>query len=289
MNNNVLPVMGQSGVRLSEQEFVLFRQMIYNLCGINISEHKRSLVENRLARLMKSGNFSSFKDYYEFVQKDKTGNEITNLLDRISTNVTHFFRENDHFEFMKKEVMPWLLSKYVNSPGHKVRVWSTASSSGEEPYTIGMTFLEDDTFMKKLDFAVLGTDISTKVIKMADEGVYSTDKVRNISKRILLKYFDKIKPDTGPENYRVKSLLRSKVLFRRMNLMMKEFPFKNMLDIIFCRNVMIYFDKKTQAELIRKFAKHLNPGGYLMIGHSENLTGVNHDFQYVKPSIYRKI
>ncbi len=271
-------------VDLSDHEFGLFSRLIHEKAGINIQAHKKALVKGRLVKRLRSLGFKSFKQYYDYTVHDKTGDEITTMLDEISTNVTQFFREIHHFDFMRDEVIPELKSRVKNRSLDKVRVWSAACSSGEEVWSLIMTFLESFPEIADRDLMILGSDISTKVLALAEAGVYPNEKVDALQKVFKLRYFE----SAGDDKQRIKDTIRKHSLFRRINLLSKEFPFKNPLDVIFCRNVMIYFDKTTQQTLVSKFYNHLREGGYLFLGHSEGLTGVKHDFRYIQPSVYRK-
>ncbi len=209
--------------------------------------------------------------------------EIVNLLDAISTNVTYFFREDKHFDFLTSTVIPELESTKKRGLEREIRIWSAGCSTGEEPYSLAITFAENIA-LENRDFRILATDLSTNVLSHARKGVYDKERLRNVSGALLKKYFS---GNRDGSRFRVHEKLASYIKFARLNLM-HDFPFKNRFDCIFCRNVMIYFDRQTQGQLVNKFSSFLNPGGYLMIGHSESLTNVKHDLVYVQPSLYRK-
>ncbi len=265
-------------VTLSNDELKLIGDLVYAKFGIILNEKKKSLVSGRLQKVLKEKKYTSFREYYEEIISDKTGKALLELVDKLSTNHTYFFRENNHFEFLKEEILP----QFINEK--EIRIWSAASSSGEEVYTIKMV-LEEFFKAAPVRRLLLGTDISTTVLKQASSGIYNADKVSVLPKSYLFEYFNKYDKD----RYQVKDRFRDEILFRRLNLMSPSFPFKNKFDVIFCRNVMIYFDEKTKSELSKKFYNYLKPKGYLFIGMSETLGQDNHYFEYLKPSIYQKI
>lgn len=277
----------EDNTKISDKDFHLFSDLIYEKSGINIQPHKRSLIENRLGREIRRGRFASFKEYYEFVTADASGNEIVALLDAVSTNVTHFFRENKHFDFFREKVIPEWLATNGGAGEKLMRIWSAASSSGEEPYSIAITAEEAMPSRSGASYKVLGTDISTRVLEQAVRGVYREDKVNTVPRPLLMRYFTK-SGENGSTQFSVSEHLKKKVSFQRFNLISESYPFRNPMDVIFCRNVMIYFDKPTQQAIVEKFHRLLKTGGYLFLGHSEGLTGVKHDFRYVMPSVYRK-
>lgn len=271
---------------LREIDFVKISRLVYEQCGINLHEGKKQLVKTRLGKRLKSGNFKSFADYYKFVTTEEGADELIGMIDSISTNLTRFFREEDHFTMLHK-ILPEIITFQKSSNGGvpKLRIWCAGCSTGEEPYSIAIT-LKEVIKNDNVNFKILATDISTRVLKTATAGIYPYDRVKNIPRPLLSKYFQ-IGEGKWKGFYRVKKTQKDLVEFTRFNLMDKP-SFGNTFDIIFCRNVMIYFDKKTQHGLIDRFYDCLKDGGYLFIGHSESLTGITHRFDYVKPSIYRK-
>jgi len=267
---------------LTEDSFKKFKDLIYNKCGICLHEGKKELVRARLNKRLRQTGIKTFTDYYKYLTQEDNGNELVVMLDAISTNKTSFFREIKHFDFLKEQVFP----KYAAGDyGRRLRFWSAACSSGEEPYTLAISLLEY-LGSTSYDIKILATDISTKVLGEAQRGVYQEDRVEDIPGPLIRSYFQQ---GHGRQKgfYRVKPHLRNLISFKRFNLMDK-FPFNTIFQFIFCRNVMIYFDKKTQERLVNKFYNCIIPGGYLMIGHSESLTGVNHPFKYIQPSVYQK-
>ena len=207
--------------------------------------------------------------------------ELTELLDLISTNKTDFFRGPVHFDFLREQVLPEAQSTRT------LRIWSSASSSGEEPYTIAMTLCEAIPDRSGWNMKILASDISTRVLAKAASGIYEEEGVAQLPKDLIRRHFLRGK---GPqaEKVKVRSHLNEMVLFRRINLMDPDFPVGKPLDVIFCRNVMIYFDRETQTSLISKFFRYLRPGGYLFNGHSESLQWIEHEFTYLQPTIYQK-
>ncbi len=270
--------------KISDKDFVRFCDFVYKRCGITLSDNKRDLVHSRLAKRLRALGLDSYSEYFELLYNGRDNEqEIVNLLDAISTNVTYFFREDKHFDFLVSTLIPELESSRNRAQGDSIRIWSAGCSTGEEPYSLAITFAENIA-LENRDFRILATDLSTNVLAHASKGVYDNERLRNVSGALLKKYF------TGSRDrsrYKVSEKLASCIKFARLNLM-HDFPFKNSFNCIFCRNVMIYFDRQTQGQLVNKFSSFLNPGGYLMIGHSESLTNVDHDLIYVQPSLYRK-
>ncbi|MDH5638066.1 MAG: chemotaxis protein CheR, partial [Nitrospinota bacterium] len=230
----------------------------------------------------------SFREYYDFILNDRSGRELVAMLDAVSTNVTSFFREGGHFDYLGKTVAPAVIRRNEKSPIKTIRGWSAGCSSGEEAYSIAITLLEVTGLGGRgWDTKILATDISTEMLERAQRGEYSAEKLKSAPGRLTQKYFDKTERDSE-KIYSVKPDVKKLVSFRRFNLMTAKYPFKRKFDFIFCRNVMIYFDRPTQQALIGKFFDALEPGGALMIGHSESLTGIEHRFKYMLPTIYQK-
>ncbi len=271
---------------LSDREFSLFSRLVYERAGINLHEGKKELVRSRLSRRLRATNMTRFKDYYKFVMADESGEEIVHMLDAISTNLTSFFREPKHFAFLENVAMPALLRGKKSGDG-QLRVWSAGCSSGEEPYTLSICLHEFASRNPALvTFRILATDISSRMLDAAGAGVYHQAQVQAIPPPVLRKYFQRgSKKWEG--HYRVKPVMRQVIDFKRLNLM-EPFPFQQPFHVIFCRNVMIYFDKDIQNKVVNKYYDCLVPGGYLFIGHSESLMGTAHRFKYVQPTIYQK-
>lgn len=272
-------------IELSEGEFQKISRLVYDQCGIHLSEGKRELVKARLGKRIRNGPFKSFHDYYQYVLKDPTGEELIHLLDSIATNYTFFFREQKHFDYLRSEIVPALIDR-KRGRERKLRFWSAACSSGEEPYSIAMTLLDAIEYPFVWDISILGTDISTKALKAAESSVFPKERIQTLPAPIVKKYFLK---GEGPwrDYVRVKDEVKKLIRLRRLNLL-EPFSFSEPFDAIFCRNVMIYFDKKTQADLVNRLYGCVENGGFLLIGHSESLTGIKHPFRCVRPSVYRK-
>lgn len=272
--------------KLSDYEFEKISSLIYSLCGISLGAGKKELVTARLTKRLNELRLPDFDSYMKHLQRDASGYELLQMIDVITTNVTSFFREANHFEFLKERVLPG----YRNN-SEKLRVWSAGCSSGEEPYSLAILIFEELGNVLLRDVKILATDISTHILSKAKEGVYDAQLVEGVPKILLTKYFDRLKqPDefNAPSYYyKIKPEVRNIVRFARLNLM-EEWPMKGPFKVIFCRNVMIYFDKQTQEKLIGKYYNLLETGGYLFTGHSENLASVSHSFKYVQPGVYLK-
>ena len=267
-------------MQIAEADYQRLKGFMLNNYGINL-EGKISLVEGRLQAILTKRGFQSFEEFTDYVEKDRTGEAITLLVSRLTTNYTYFMREDKHYRFMTEKALPELAPAIRD---RDLRIWSAGCSSGEEPYTTAMVLSEYFGAQKnEWDLTVLATDISKKVLAEAKRGVYPADKLTNLSKEMKLKYFKKL----TDEEYQVSPGLAKGVQFGVFNLM-EPFPFKKKFHIIFCRNVMIYFNAKTRAELAERYYDALLPGGYLFIGLSETLANQRTRFEYVKPAIYRK-
>ena len=272
-------------LKITDREFKLLTELIYKNSGINLGEQKRALVEGRLNKLIKLRNLSSFQEYYDFVVKDSSGAELLILMDKISTNHTFFYREKDHFEYLSDTALPAaekIISK--QSGPNDLRMWVPGCSSGEEPYTLAILLKEYFKLKKSWVYGILATDISTAILSKAVAGKYLKENIEKLPPSIKNNNFLKI----SPEVWEVKPEIKSIITFRRLNLMRPVFPFKGKFHIIFCRNVMIYFDVSTRNALVKKFYDVLHPGGYLFVGHSESIGRDNKYFKYIKPAVYRK-
>lgn len=269
---------------LSEEDFIKISKIVYDHCRINLHDGKKELVRARLAKRMRLGNFKTFQQYLDHVQSDETGKEFSLLIDSLSTNLTSFFREPVHFEFIKKSFLPQIIERKTKINNKKIRCWSAGCSSGQEPYSIAITLYEALRNQGNWDIKILATDISTTMMDHAKNGTYDQEKLSNnpeIKKHFTLKNIN------NKKTYTVNNYIKDMVIFRYLNLM-KDWPIRGPLDFIFCRNVMIYFDKPTQEYLVNRFWELLDNGGILFTGHSESLTGIKHKFSYVQPTIYAK-
>ena len=272
---------------LSDQDFRRLSSLVYKKCGINLHEGKKALVRARLGKRLRETGFKDFKAYYKFVTQEDGGRELVRMLDAISTNLTKFFREERHFDFLKQVVIPTYVRNKNRAGLQRLRFWSAGCSSGEEPYSLAIWLLECLGKSPHTDVKILATDISTKVLAQANRGIYQAARLEKIETAVVRKYFQR-GYNRQEGCFRIKPTLRKMVEFKRFNLM-HPFPFKEAFDLILCRNVMIYFDKRTQQALADKFYDSLRDGGYLFIGHSETLTGISHRFGYVQPSIYQRL
>jgi len=271
---------------LSEKDFRYISDLVYKHCGINLHAGKKELVRARLAKRLREGHFQTFAQYIKHVLADPSGREFSVLIDSLSTNLTKFFREDQHFEYMRSQLLPRIITAKQARGECRIRGWSAGCSSGEEPYSIAITLLEAIQGKGRWDVKLLATDVSTRILERAKKGVYDKDRIEPISLPLRSRYLTK-RREGGAERYEVGTALRNLVIFRYLNLM-EDWPVKGPLDFIFCRNVMIYFDKPTQGRLINRYYDLLGPGGVLFTGHSESLTGIDHAFKYVQPTIYMK-
>ncbi len=272
---------------ITDRLFQQFSQLVYDQCGINLHEGKKALLQARLNKRLRATGIRSYEDYFKYITSQNNPEEFVNFLDSVSTNLTYFFRESQHFEFMEQTALPELLGRKQKDRDTRIRIWSAGCSTGEEPYTLAMCVLSQLPETLKWDFRILATDISTRALEAASTGIYSEEKVQKIPPTLRQLHFRKISASNGRPDYEVGPSLKRIITFCRLNLK-DPYPFKGPFDFIFCRNVMIYFDKKTQEELVNKMAGFLAPGGYMFVGHSESLTGLAHKLTYVRPAVYRK-
>lgn len=263
---------------LSQREFDRITNLAWRTCGIDLKKGKRELVQARLGKKIRDGKFDSFRQYYEHVVADTTGAELIALLDALTTNFTSFLREASHFDLLRKTIVPHISGQ--------IRIWSAACSTGEEPYTIALSLLEELGMQAAGRIHVLASDISARALAAAERGAYEAERFRDFPRDWLSRYL--LRGSDGWEGwYRIKPSIRRLIEFRRLNLI-ESFRPAQPFQVIFCRNAMIYFDKETQCLLVNRFASCLEPGGYLLIGHSESLTGLKHPYEYVKPAVYRR-
>lgn len=262
---------------LSDREFQQFQSMIYDIAGISMSAAKKPLVSGRLAKRLKHHRVDSYGDYFRILMQEQQSGELQTAVDLLTTNETYFFREPRHFELLAKQILPGLKGRQM------VRVWSGASSSGEEPYSIAMTLAEH---LGNQSWEVIGSDISTRVLEKARSGHYPMERTEDIPGHYLKKYCLK---GVGSQEgtFIVEPGLRSRTRFMQINLN-ESMPKLGEFDVIFLRNVMIYFDLDTKRKVIHRMLPFLKPGGYFLVSHSESLNGVTDALQMVKPSVYRK-
>ena len=272
-------------VKLTDALFHKFSELIYRQAGIHLKPEKKELLNTRLSKRLRACGIPTFRKYYDFVVNDHSGAELIQLIDCVSTNFTNFFREQAHFDLLTSTILPQFIAE--NRQKEELLLWSAACSSGEEPYTIAMVLEEFLGREPGWRYRIVATDISTKVLAQAERGIYPADRVEKVPPELLHKYFQRgVGQRAGL--VRVKERLKRQVEFRRLNLI-EEFPWHDELQVIFCRNVMIYFNRSTQEELVNKFHRCLAPGGYLFIGHSESLASIRHMFKQVASTAYRKI
>ncbi|NPA36455.1 MAG: protein-glutamate O-methyltransferase CheR [Chlorobi bacterium] len=270
---------------LSEKDFQAFSSFIYSQYGIKMPPVKRIMLQGRLLKRIRELNMNSYSEYKEyFFSKEGQQREIFNFLNVITTNKTDFFREPVHFNFLQDNILPEFLEK---NQGSVFKVWSAGCSSGEEPYTISIVLNEFKVNHPHFNFSILGTDISNKVLKAAAQGVYPESKVELMPLHLKKKYFLKSKDRKNP-TVRVNPLLQRNLSLKYINLMDSAYSVNEKFDVIFCRNVLIYFDRKTQEKVINKLSSYLNPGGYFFIGHSESMTGMDVQLEHIKPTIFQK-
>lgn len=271
---------------LRESDFRRLAQFIESHLGIKMPPSKRVMLESRLQKRLRLLKFDTFAKYVDFVfSEDGSRSELYHMIDAVTTNKTDFFREADHFDFLLNKWLP--KQKSFWSVTRPCRIWSAGCASGEEVYTL-MIVMEE---YKKQDisffYEILGTDISMKVLQIAVNAVYEEEKIANIPIEYKKKYFLKSKnPDR--HEIRIKPEFRNKVRFERLNLMDAKYPLTQPFDIIFCRNVIIYFDRKTQEQLVKHLALHLKDEGLLFLGHSESMTGMDLPLSIVAPTVYCK-
>ncbi len=266
---------------LSDAQFSEISQRVYRICGINLQTGKESLVKSRLDKRLRHLNLSSYDNYMAYIDADRTDTELRLMIDVLTTNKTSFFRESEHFEFMRHEIFSKL-----RSGNRKLRIWSAGCSFGNEPYTIAMLMREDIADIDRCDMRLLATDISARALSVARDGKYEEDMAKDIPVPLLRKYFTQSPKKSTTTTYQINDNVKKMVSFARLNLM-GDWKMTGPFDAIFCRNVMIYFDKPTQSQLVTRFHELLAPGGYLFIGHSETI-GKRADLRYVQPALYVK-
>ena len=274
-----LPVKSQHTGALRPDEFSLIRDIIYRKIGVNL-EGKEILVTSRISKAMRDLGVTSFEQYYARLRLDPSGQAMTTMVDALVTNHTSFFRENQHFDYLKRVILPELGSRTA------IRIWSAACSSGEEPYSIAITLIDALRPPEIAKVQILATDISLRVLNTARRGLYPVSRLGSLPSERLRPYMLKGFGVSEGE-YMMKKEVRALIEFQQINLM-EDFSRLGTFSVIFCRNVMIYFDQATQQRLVNCLAARLEPGGYLLIGHSESLNGINHPLSYLCPATYRK-
>lgn len=286
MPESVAPLGRAAGpLAMTAKEFKRLSEFVHNECGIKLPPSKKVMVEARLQKRLRTLGMPGYRQYYEYLfSPSGLEAELVHLIDVITTNTTEFFREPRHFEILTQDVLPGWRTAH---PGRTFRMWSAGCSTGEEPYTLAIVLSEFASAAQGFRFSILATDISTRVLALAQNGIYPEDRVGKLSLELKRRYLLRSK-DKTQRLVRLAPEVRRLVEFRRLNFM-EPFSFAEPMDTIFCRNVMIYFDRTTQEGLLRKFCSQLRSGGHLFIGHSESLTGMDLPLRQHAPTVYRKI
>ncbi|NWJ25818.1 CheR family methyltransferase [Rhizobium sp. RM] len=269
---------------LSQRDFKLLAEYIYNYSGIKMPDTKRTMLEGRLRKRLRATGHATFGEYCNFLfREDGLEEEAIYLIDVVTTNKTDFFREPNHFDYLEKFALPALVSEGHN----RIRAWSSACSTGAEPYTMAMVLSEALDKQVISNFSILATDLSTDVLRKAHSGIYARELLDPVPAEMMRKYV--MRPvDAGRRDVRIVPRLRSKIGFARLNLMDKTYQIGDAVQLIFCRNVLIYFDKKTQTHVLTELCRRLVPGGYLFIGHSETITGIDLPLRQVANTVFKK-
>jgi len=277
---------GSSLMTMSDKEFQLFRDLVYTRVGINLTEKKRSMLIGRLQKLLHTSGFKNFQDYYDYLVRDRNETAMIELINRVTTNYSFFYRGRSHFDFFRQKAFPELLETLKQRNSRDIRIWTAGCSTGEEPYVLIMLMLEHLGLEYSLwNGGILATDISEKVLSFAREGIYPDGRAKELPLHLQKKYFN-----TRPDGQlAIKDVVKREVVFRKFNLKNSIYPFEKPFQMIFCRNVMIYFDRQTRDKLLQRFYEIMEPGGYLFIGHSETLGRDQQNYQYIMPAVYRKI
>ncbi len=272
-------------VGMSSREFAGLSRFIYEQCGIKMPEAKKTMLEGRLQKRLRSLGMKNFTDYTDYLFSPQGyDQELVQMIDLVTTNKTDFFREPDHFDYLRDRVLPEWRDKYKS---RRLQVWSAGCSTGQEPYTLAMVLQEFAGREAGFDYQILATDISTRVLEQAQKAIYTEAVLEPVPAVMKSKYLMKSK-DRQSGLARIVPELRAKIRFRRLNFLDDDFGLREPMDIIFCRNVIIYFDRPTQARLLQKFYGHLRPGGHIFMGHSETLSGLDVPLVSVAPTAYRK-
>ncbi|MFW6100435.1 MAG: CheR family methyltransferase [Bacteroidota bacterium] len=273
--------------KMSVEDFRKLSRFITEHAGIKMPEAKKVMLQSRLQKRLRYLDMDNFKDYVDYVfSEDGIQNELIHMLDVVSTNKTDFFREPVHFEFLEKTLLPEYIRQF--SKNRPIKIWSAGCSSGEEAYTAAITLAEFKKNHPGLDYSIFGTDISTEILRKAVNAIYKEEKINNVPIDLKKKYFLKSK-DRSKKLVRVVPELRNKTYYARMNLMDSRYDLKDVFDVIFCRNVLIYFNRDIQEAVINKLTEKLRKGGYFFIGHSESIMGMGVPLKQIKPTIFQRI
>ncbi|MFH1009665.1 MAG: protein-glutamate O-methyltransferase [bacterium] len=284
-----MPFVAPSPIReitIKPRDFKTLCNLVHDLAGIKLHEGKEGLVRARLSKRMRILGIYDLGDYLHYVEVDSSQTELMTMVNALSTNFTSFFREKSHFDFLKNTILPQIVSRAARAGHYSLRAWSAGCATGEEPYSLAIILRESLPTWRLLDPKILATDISTRALEIAKAGIYSQERIQPVPPSLRQRHFE-LDGDDGRKFFTVNDKLKSCVSFQRLNLM-EPWAIRGPFDFIFCRNTMIYFDKPTQERLVNRFYDYLRNEGYLIIGHSESLTGITHRFEYEKPTIYRK-
>ena len=285
--NSQKPVVIESSMmNMTDREFRQLRELVYERLGINLTGKKRSMLIGRLQKLLRTSGFKNFQDYYEYLVNDSGMKAMTELINRITTNYSFFYRGKSHFEYFVQAVLPEIVRSLKKRNSRDLRIWTAGCSTGEEPYML--TMLMREFFGNEYglwDGGILATDISEKVLTFARQGIYPEERTKEVPVQLRNKYLKKL----NDGQMAVNDTIKNEVIFRKFNLKNKHYPFKKPFQIIFCRNVMIYFDKQTRDTLLHRFYEKTEPGGYLFIGHSETLGREQTLYKYIIPAVYKRL
>lgn len=274
---------------MTDETFSRFSSFIYGELGIKMPFAKKTMLQARLAKRLRKLMLNSFEEYYEYVfSKEGIVNELPSMIDLVTTNKTDFFREPNHFDFLSQTALPGLITSSGTGIERKALVWSAGCSTGEEPYTLAMVLSEFGEKYPGYKFSVLATDISNEVINKARLGIYSESDVEPVPMNIRGKYLLRSR-DRNSGRVRIIPKLRSTIDFRKLNFMEEDYRLAKKMDVVFCRNVIIYFDREIQEKVLNRLCRYLNPGGYLFMGHSETLNGMKLPLALVATTVYRKV
>ncbi len=288
LSKEAVEALPPSDCGISDHEFELIQRLVKEHAGISLSAHKRSLVASRLGKRLRALGLPSFRSYCDLLTGADGGSEMESFVNAMTTNKTDFYRERAHFDFLEREVIPAMKAEAARTGERRIRIWSAGCSTGEEAYTLAITLCENLGSLLAWDVRILASDIDTDVLSHAEQGVYPLERVADIPAPLLHRYFLR---GTGGNAGVVKvgRELRSLVTFRRVNFLDEPWPIHTTFNWVFCRNVIIYFDKPTQSRLMHRFADYLRDDGLLFLGHSESLHGVCDRFAFLHNTIYRKI
>ena len=274
---------------ISDREFTLYRKLIYSKAGICLSPTKKAFLEARLTRHIRELGMDSFQAYYQHVTQNQNGGELEQLLDRVTTNETHFFREPRQFEFLEQQILPnWKAAGINGSRTQRIRVWSTGCSTGEEPYSLAMILLDHFPPGSGWEVEIIATDLSSRALKSARKAIWSIAKAKEIPQSYLKRFMRK---GIGSQQAYMKASpeIQAIIRFQHLNLNDDHYAVTGPFDLIFCRNVLIYFDAESRARVVDRLVNYLAPAGFLLVGHAESLSGVSDRIRHVKPTIYVQV